>query len=185
MLSLNKLEKVIELEERLRNEYQDQLNAKTREIDGLVASQAELQATVETQQATIAQQLETITDLSTKATANQRVEQLNRELNNRADKLQAETTELKKRVKSLQKDLAEERTENKSLKQFDPARMKKNLDASKKKLAEKTRANELLQKAMNTTKTENAELQARIKELEARLAELEPAPEQETEEAAA
>lgn len=183
MLSLNKLEKVIELEERLRNDYQDQLDAKTAEIADLVNKQAELQATIDTQKATVAQQLETITDLSSKATANARVEQLNRELNNRADKLQEELTELKKRVKTLQKDLADERAENKTLKQFDPARMKKNLDSGKKKLAEKTRANELLQKSLNTSKAENAELQAKLKELESRLAELEP--EQEAEEAAA
>ena len=44
---------------------------------------------------------------------------------------------------------------------------------------------ELLQKALNTAKTENAELQARVKELEARLAELEPAQEQAAEEEAA
>ncbi len=183
MLSLNKLEKVIELEERLRNDYQEQLDAKTVDIEDLIKKQAELQATIDSQQATVSQQLETITELSGKASANQRVEQLNRELNNRADKLQEEVAELKKRVKTLQKDLAEERAETKTLKQFDPPRMKKNLDSSKKKLAEKTRANEALQKSLNTSKAENAELQARIKELESRLAELEP--EQEAEEAAA
>lgn len=182
MLSVNKLEKVIELEEKLRDEYQSQLSAKTADIDNHVKKQLELQATIDSQQATIEQQLETITGLSGKATANQRVEQLNRELTNRADKLQEEVTDLKKRVKSLQKDLAEERAENKTLKQFDPARMKKNLDSSKKKLADKTRTNELLQKAMSTTKTENAELQRKVKDLETRLAELEP--DQDTEEAA-
>ena len=181
MLSLNKLEKVIELEERLRNDYQEQLDAKTAEIEDLVKQQAELQATIDSQQATVSQQLETITELSGKASANQRDEQLNRELNNRADKLQEEVAELKRRVKTLQKDLAEERAENKTLKQFDPPRMKKNLDSSKKKLAEKTRANEALQKSLNTSKAENAELQTKVKELESRLAELEP--EQATEEA--
>ena len=76
----------------------------------------------------------------------------------------------------------------KALKQYDPAAMKKNLDANKKKLAEKTSANALMQKTLNKTKVENAELQARIKELEAKLAELEPAEteaETETEAAAA
>ena len=74
----------------------------------------------------------------------------------------------------------------KALKQYDPAAMKKNLDANKKKLAEKTSANALMQKTLNKTKVENAELQARIKELEAKLAELEPAEtEAETEAAAA
>ena len=74
MLSLNKLEKVIELEERLRDEYQSQLEAKTAEIEELTNKHAELQATVESQQATISQQLETITDLSGKATASQRTD---------------------------------------------------------------------------------------------------------------
>ena len=74
----------------------------------------------------------------------------------------------------MQKDLAEERAEIKTLKQFDPAKMKKNLDASKKKLAEKTTASDLLQKSLNKSKTENVELQAKVKELEAKLAELEP-----------
>jgi chromosome segregation ATPase len=183
MLSLNKLEKVIELEEQLRSEYQSQLDSKAEEIDSLIRKQAELQATIETRQATIDQQLATITELSGKATANQRTEQLNRELTNRTDKLQDEVAELKKRVKILQKDLAEERAENKTLKQFDPARMKKNLDAGKKKLAEKTRAAEVLQKSLNASKSENAELQSKLKELEARLAELEPG--QDDEEAAA
>jgi predicted nuclease with TOPRIM domain len=64
--------------------------------------------------------------------------------------------------------------------------MKKNLDSSKKKLAEKTRANEALQKSLNTSKAENAELQAKLKELESRLAELEPEQAvEEAEEAAA
>jgi len=111
------------------------------------------------------------------------MEQLNRELTNRTEKLQEELTDLKKRVKTLQKDLAEERAQNKTLTQFDPARMKKNLDANKKKLAEKTRATEVLQKSLNTSKSENSELQSKLKELEAKLAELEPS--QETEEAAA
>lgn len=173
MLSVNKLEKVIELEEQLRAEYQGQLEEKTAEIDRLIGRQAELQATID-------KQLETISDLSGKATANQRVEQLNRELTNRAEKLQDEVTELKKRAKSLQKDLAEERTEHRALKQFDPARMKKNLDGTKKKLAEKTRANELLQRSLSKTRAENTELQHKVKELEA-----EQETDQETSEAAA
>ena len=183
MLSLNKLEKVIELEEQLRSEYQSQLDSKTEEINSHIQKQSELQAIIDTRQATIDQQLATITDLSGKATANQRIEQLNRELTNRAEKQQDELAELKKRMKTLQKDLADERAETKALKQFDPARIKKNLDSGKKKLAEKTRANEVLQKSLNASKNENAELQRKLKEVEARLAELEP--EQDAEEAAA
>ena len=62
--------------------------------------------------------------------------------------------------------------------------MKKNLDASKKKLAERTTANELLQKSLNRTKNDKAELEHKVKELEAKLAELEPVEEVEAEEAA-
>ena len=184
-LTLNKLEKVMELEEQLRSEYQGQLDEKAAQIEALTKKQDELQEAVDAHQATIDKQLETITDLSGKATASQRTEQLNRELTNRSDKLQDEVTELKKRVKTLQKDLAEVKEENKALKQFDPPRMKKNLDASKKKLAEKTRANDDLQKSLGKTKTENAELQQKVKELEARLAELDPSEEVEAEEEAA
>ena len=63
--------------------------------------------------------------------------------------------------------------------------MKKNLVASKKKLAEKTTANDLLQKSVNKYKNENAELQQKISELEAKLAELEPEETSEEPESAA
>lgn len=72
----------------------------------------------------------------------------------------------------------------KTLKQYDAAAMKKNLDANKKKLTEKTTANELMQKTLNKSKTENAELQAKVKELEAKLAALEPVAAEEPEVAA-
>lgn len=178
MLSVNKLEKVIELEDKLRSEYENQLKEKVAEIDRLKEKQSELETTVNTQ-------LETIKEISSKAAPNQRTEQLNRELTNRVEKLQEEVSELKKRSKKLQKELGEERTENKALKQYDPARMKKNLDATKKKLAEKTRANELLQKSANKAKGENAELQRKVEELESKLAEQETEQEPATEEAAA
>jgi uncharacterized protein YlxW (UPF0749 family) len=51
--------------------------------------------------------------------------------------------------------------------------MKKNLDAAKKKMAEKTKATDLLQKSLNQTKTEKADLQRQVKELEAKLEQLE------------
>jgi hypothetical protein len=57
---------------------------------------------------------------------------------------------------------------------FEPSR-RSHLDANKKKLAEKTRANDTLQKALKQSKRDQAELQQRVAELEARLAELEPA----------
>jgi septal ring factor EnvC (AmiA/AmiB activator) len=126
-------------------------------------------------QATIDTQLETIADLSKKATSTQKLEQQNRELFNRSENMKEEVAAQKKRLKSLQNDLAKEREELKSLKQFDPAKMKKNLDASKRKLAEKTSANESLQKSLNKSRSENTKLQRKVQELEDRLATLEPA----------
>ena len=118
-------------------------------------------------------QLKEISTLSTSATANKHTEQLNRELTSRGENLQEEVTTLKKRVKSLQKDLAQERDELKALKQFDPKKMKKNLDANKKKLAEKTKSADALQKSHAKSKSECAEQKRAIEELEAKLAELE------------
>jgi chromosome segregation ATPase len=176
MLTTKNLERLIELEDKLRKEYQVQLDAKSTEIDQGIQKQEE-------QQAIIDKQLGKISTLSTEASANKRIEQLNRELTQRSQNLQEDVAKQKQRLKALQKDLAEERVEVKALKQFDPAKMKKNLDASKKKLAEKTAATDLLQKSLNKSKTENAELQHKVKELEARLAELEIT--EEAEEAAA
>lgn len=181
MLTAKSLERIIELEDNLKAEYQVKLDAKTAELDIAIQEKEE-------QKVAIAKQLEQIQALSTEATANKKVEQLNRELHQRCENLQEDITTLKKRVKGLQKDLAEERAEIGTLKQFDPAKMKKNLDANKKKLAEKTTANDLLQKSLNKTKAENAEQQRTIKELEAKLAELEPTEDEaevEVEEAAA
>jgi len=111
---------------------------------------------------------------------------LNRELNQRCENLQEEIATQKKRLKGLQKELGEERTELKALKQFDPAKMKKNLDANKKKLAEKTNAADLLQKSLSKVKGEKVELQRKVEELEAKLAQLERTEEiEEKEEAAA
>lgn len=178
MLTVNKLEKIIELEDNLRGEYQAKLDAKTAEVERL---QTELNEQKEQLQATIDIQLATITDLSEKAGANQKLEQQNRELFNRSENMKEEVANLKKRAKELQKDLAAEREQVKALSQFDPARMKKNLDTSKKKLAEKTSSNDLLQKSLNKTKAEKAELQRKVQELESKVAELEPAEEAESE----
>ncbi len=181
MLTAKNLERVMELEEKLRAEYQVQLDAKSAEIESLTREKDEKQAAVE-------KQLEQIKSLSKDATANRKIEQLNRELHQRCENLQAEIATQKKRSKTLQKDLAQEREEMKVLKQFDPAKMKKNLDATKKKLAEKTSGNDLLQRSLNQTKSEKAELQRKVDELEAKLAQLEKsedAPAETEEEAAA
>lgn len=178
MLTAEHLEKIIELESSLRSEYQTQLDAKSAEIDACIKKQEEQKVIVE-------KQLEQLTLLSTKATANKRIEQLHRELNHRCDKLEEEVLSQKKRIKTLQKDLAEERAEIKVLKQYDAATLKKNLDAGKKKLAEKTAANDLLQKSFSKFKAENVELQRKVKELEAKQEQLESSEEDEDEDEAA
>ena len=163
MLTANRLEAIMELESELRGQYQQEIDSKVAEIDRLAKRESELQATID-------KQLETITELTGKASDTQKVEQRNRELHNRCEKLLAEMAENKQRMKTLQKDLAAVREENKTLTQFDPARMKKNLDAGKKKLAEKTEVAEALQKTLSETKKENAELKRRVAELEAQVA---------------
>jgi len=55
------------------------------------------------------------------------------------------------------------------LKKYDPQRMRKNLDASKKKLAEKTATADKLQKSLSEARSENSQLELKIKELEAQL----------------
>ena len=167
MLTASKLEKIIELEDSLRSQYQDQLDAKSAEIDLGVKKQQEQQAIIE-------KQLAQLTAIAAEGTTNKRADQLNRELNHRCEKLEDEVVTQKKRIKGLQKDLAADRAEIKALKQYDAAAMKKNLDAGKKKLAEKTSANEMLQKSSGKLKAENVKLQQTVKELEARLAALEP-----------
>ena len=182
MLTAKNLERIMELENSLRAEYQVQLDAKDAEIQTAVKN-------TEEQAAVVARQLEQIKEHSPQVAANKRIEQLNRELTQRCDNLQEEVASQKKRIKTLQKELAAERDELKTLKQYDPARMKKNLDSSKKKLVEKTTAADLLQKNLNNTKSEKADLQRQVQELEAKLAEFEPAEvveeTKETEEAAA
>jgi septal ring factor EnvC (AmiA/AmiB activator) len=177
MLTAKNLERMIALEDKLRAEYQAQLEAKSAEIESLSKEKEE-------QKAVIAKQLEQIQALSVEASENKKIVQQNRELHQRCENLQEDIATQKKRTKALQKDLTEERAQVKALKQFDPARMKKNLDASKKKLTEKTTAADLLQKSLNSTRTEKAELQQKVKELEAKLAEFENTNEAESTEEA-
>jgi chromosome segregation ATPase len=166
MLTAKNLERIMELEEKLKSQYEEQLNAKNSEIAKIGLERDKLQTVVDTQ-------LKTISELSEKTAVNERAEQLNRELTNRANKLQDEVATLKTRAKGLQKELMHEREELKTLRQFDPPRMKKNLASNKKKLAEASTANNLLQQNLNKTKTENMTLQQQVKELEAKLEALE------------
>jgi len=171
MLTLNKLEKLMEMEAKLRDEYQEQLEGKDNEIAKLTGEKEALAARVEELQGTINTQLETISSLSGKASDTKAMENRNRELHNRSENMKEEVATVKARLKALQKDLAAERAELAALKKFDPDRMRKNLDANKRKLAEKTKAAELLQKSYNQSKAENARLEQRVKELEAQQAE--------------
>ncbi len=178
MLTADKLEKIIALEDNLKSQYQAQLDAKTAEIESALKKVAELQATIATQ-------LQTITELSGKASVSQKIEQQNRELHNRSENMKEEVGTLKQRIKGLQSDLAEERNQVNELKKYDPVKMKKNLDDNKKRLAEKTSAAEVLQKSLGKAKAENAELLKKVAELEARVAELEPRVEDSEDEAEA
>ena len=171
MLTAEQLEKIIELETNLRAEYQSKLDTKSAEIESALKKVADLQATIATQ-------LQTITDMSAKASVNQKLEQQNRELHNRSENMKEEVAAMKLRVKALQNDLAKEREQVNELKKYDPIKMKKNLDDNKKRLAEKTSAAEVLQKSLGKTKAENAELLKKVAELEARVAELEPVVEE-------
>jgi chromosome segregation ATPase len=166
MLAAKRLEMMIEIEDKLKADHQAQIDAREAEIKKLSNEKADLKAVV-------AKQLEQIQTLSTAASASKKLEQQNRELHQRSDNLKEEIANHKARTKTLQKDLADERAEIATLKKFDAAKMKKNLDANKKKLAEKTATAELLQKNYKKTKAENAELQNTVKELEAKLETLE------------
>ncbi len=88
--------------------------------------------------------------------------------------MKEEVAVMKARLKALQKDLAAERTELAELKKYDPQRLRKNLDASKRKLADKTNAADKLQKTLTQARAENSQLEQKIKELEAQLAEAKP-----------
>ena len=169
-LTLNKLEKVIELESQLRGEYEQQLAAKDASAAQLTKEKQALEDKVNELEKTIATQLATISDMSGKTQSTQALEQRNRELHNRSENMKEEVAEAKSRVKALQKDLAAERALLAELQKFDPQRMKKNLDASKKKLAEKTTAADKLQKSLTQARAENKLLEQKVKDLEAQLA---------------
>jgi len=168
-LSLNKLEKLIELETQLRGEYQKKLDEKDTAIADLTRDKAALESRIEELEKTISTQLTTISEMSGRSSDTQALEQRNRELHNRSENMKEEVATTKSRLKALQKDLAAERTELAELKKYDPQRMRKNLDASKKKLAEKTTAADKLQKSLNEARSENSQLELKIKELEAQL----------------
>ena len=170
-LTLNNLEKLMEMETQLRGEYQPKLDEKDAAISKLADSKTALETRISELEKTIATQLTTITELSGKSKDAQALEQRNRELHNRSENMKEEIAVAKDRVKALQKDLAVERAELAELKKYDPQRLRKNLDATKKKLAEKTTAADKLQKSVTQARAENTQLEQKVKELEAQLAE--------------
>ena len=170
-LTLNNLEKLMEMETQLRGEYQPKLDEKDAAISKLADSKTALETRISELEKTIATQLTTITELSGKSKDAQALEQRNRELHNRSENMKEEIAVAKGRVKALQKDLAAERAELAELKKYDPQRLRKNLDATKKKLAEKTTAADKLQKSVTQARAENTQLEQKVKELEAQLAE--------------
>ncbi|MGB5326415.1 MAG: hypothetical protein WBN40_13470 [Pseudomonadales bacterium] len=166
MLAVKNLERLMEIEADLKAQWEAKLAARDAEIEKVGQLKEKLEAKLEKQRNTLAEQQQKITELSAAASDTSRIEQLNRELDSRAARLQEEAAAQKKRIKTLQRELAAEREELKSLKQFDAQKLKKNLDANKKKLAENISANDLLQKSNNKLKKEVEEMRARLKTLE-------------------
>ena len=181
-LTLNNLEKLMEMETQLRAEYQPKLDEKDAVISKQAQNEAALEARISELESTVATQLATITELSGKSKDVKALEQRNRELHNRSENMKDEIDAAKGRVKALQKDLAAERTELTELKKYDPQRLRKNLDASKKKLAEKTKTGDTLQKSLTQVRAENTQLEQKVKDLEAQLAEANPEQENQPEE---
>ena len=181
-LTLNNLEKLMEMETQLRGEYQPKLDEKDAAISKLADRKTALETRISELEKTIATQLTTITELSGKSKDAQALEQRNRELHNRSENMKEEIAAAKGRVKALQKDLAAERSELAELKKYDPQRLRKNLDATKKKLAEKTTAADKLQKSLSQARAENTQLEQKVKDLEAQLAETNAESEDQTDE---
>lgn len=181
-LTLNNLEKLMEMETQLRSEYQPKLDEKDAAISKLADKETALETRISELEKTIATQLTTITELSGKSKDAQALEQRNRELHNRSENMKEEIAAAKGRVKALQKDLAAERSELAELKKYDPQRLRKNLDATKKKLAEKTAAADKLQKSLSQARAENTQLEQKVKDLEAQLAETNAESEAQTDE---
>ena len=94
-LSLNKLEKLIELETQLRGEYQQQLDDKDAAIAELTGDKAALEAKMAEMEKTISTQLATIKDMLGKSNDTQALEQRNRRPNGKCKKTQKNRQQLK------------------------------------------------------------------------------------------
>ena len=135
-------------------------------IDELQNSKVALEAKMAELEKTISIRLVTIKDMSGKSNDTQALEQRSWELHNRSENMKEEVAVAKSRLKALQKDLSAERAELAVLRKYGPQRLRKNLDTSKKKLAEKTAAAEKLKTFLTQARSENSQLEAKIKELE-------------------
>ena len=169
MSAAEKLQALISVKEELKAQYDGKIKALETRLSESEKKQATLQAT-------IAQQIEKISELTSASSQSRNLEQLNRELTNRCEKLQAEINTQKVRSKTMQKELGDAREEVKQLKQFDAEKMRKNLAETKKKLVEKTEANDLINKTIIKVRSENAELKKKMEEMEKELNALKPAP---------
>lgn len=169
MLAAKNLERLLEIEAELKEQYEDKLKAKDEEIAAEVAKQEGLQAVIDKQKESLKRQQEEIVSLRSVDNDTKRIEQLNRELNSRTLKLQEELEGQKKKNKSIQKETQADREMLKELKQYDVKKMKKNLDQNKKKVAELNASNASLQKNYNKFKAENVELKDKAKSLQAEL----------------
>ena len=107
-LSLNKLEKLIEPETQLRDEYQQKLDEKDTVIAELTQDKTAVEAKVAELEKTISTQLATIKDMSGKSSDTQALEQRNRELHNRSENMKEEVAVAKNRLKALEAKVAEE-----------------------------------------------------------------------------
>lgn len=165
MSAVQNLEALINVENQLKNKYESQISELSAKLDDAENKQAQLQATIE-------QQIAKIAELSSSTMDSKRLEQLNREVSNRNEKLLAEIETLKNRAKTGQKELVDLKSELKALKQLEPEKLKKNLIAAKKKNDEQRDANELLKKSAKQTKADNLELQKEIETLKEELEKL-------------
>jgi hypothetical protein len=87
--------------------------------------------------------------------------------------LLAEIDELRARLEITDERLAKARAEKKALAQYDPLRMKKNLDASKKKLMKKQQENEHLRQKLSQSQqklSDSMKVNARLMQRLARMA---------------
>ena len=162
MSAANNLEALINLEQNLKSQYEEKLAVQTQKAKEYESNQAALKATIE-------KQLAQISELSSGRVEYKRLEQENRELNNRTGNLQKEIDTLRTKTKSTHKELIESRATIKTLKQLDAEKLKKNLVNNKNKLAEQRVANETLSKKVKELKIENNELTQANEELKKEL----------------